>query len=145
MPPRVRPPIRALLLDLSGTLHVGSIPTPGAVDALHRLRHETPPNADGPLPFKFCSNTSKEGRNELEARLRGMGFGLQCDAEHREDAKTQGREMWTSLGAVSALLKKRGLRRPYCLLEPSAREEILRDLPGSNYASERGAGMSSSI
>ena len=137
---RIRPPIRALLIDLSGTLHVGSSPTLGAVDALHRLRRPIPSDTDKLLPFRFCSNTSKEGRNELEARLLGMGFELEAGVD-----EYQGRELWTSLGAVSALLKKRGLNRPYCLLEPSAREEILRDLPGSNYASERGAGMSSSI
>ena len=129
-PSMSRPPIRALLIDLSGTLHVGSQATPGAVDALSRLRRSTPPNghtgsSSQHVPFRFCSNTSKEGRSELEARLRGMGFELKDDPSN---ASGKGREMWTSLGAVSSLLQKKGLRKPFCLLEPSSREEILRDL-----------------
>ncbi|KIP06081.1 hypothetical protein PHLGIDRAFT_107411 [Phlebiopsis gigantea 11061_1 CR5-6] len=133
---RTRPPIRALLIDLSGTLHVGSSPTPGAVEALNRLRHVAPLDTDKPLPFKFCSNTSKEGRDQLKTRLRGMGFELKGDVGQGSGEKSQSREMWTSLGAVSALLKRRDLSRPYCLLEPSAREEILRDLPGPSHASK---------
>lgn len=126
-----RPPIRALLIDLSGTLHVGSQATPGAVDALSRLRRTAPsssPHASPSthVPFRFCSNTSKEGRNELEARLRGMGFELVTG--NIGGATANGREMWTSLGAVGSLLQKRGLRKPFCLLEPSSKDEILRDL-----------------
>lgn len=126
-----RPPIRALLIDLSGTLHVSSQPVPGAIHAVSRLRYTALPYgshapSSKPVPFRFCSNTSKEGRNELEARLRGMGFQLRTDT--KDDVVGDGREMWTSLGAVSGLLQKRGLRKPFCLLEPSSKDEVFRDL-----------------
>ncbi|EKM58762.1 uncharacterized protein PHACADRAFT_87446 [Phanerochaete carnosa HHB-10118-sp] len=130
-----RPPIRALLIDISGTLHVGSQPVPGAVHALSLLRYNRLPDgsrisSSKPVPFRFCSNTSKESRNELEARLRGMSFELRSDT--RNSAAGDGREMWTSLGAVSGLLQKRGLRNPFCLLEPSPKDEIFRDLGPSS-------------
>jgi ribonucleotide monophosphatase NagD (HAD superfamily) len=38
--------LKAVLLDLSGTLHVGQTPTPGAVAALGRLRQAQ-------LPLRF--------------------------------------------------------------------------------------------
>ena len=41
--------LKAILLDLSGTLHVGSTPTPGAVAALGRLRRAQ-------LPIRFWSD-----------------------------------------------------------------------------------------
>ena len=47
--------LKALLIDLSGTLHVGNQPTPGAAEALKRLR-------DSGLPLRFISNTTKESR-----------------------------------------------------------------------------------
>ena len=132
---RPRPPIRALLIDLSGTLHVGSTPTPGAVESLARLRHNSRGSDHGAcIPFRFCSNTSKEGRRELEQRLRGMGFDL-GSSSHVQDEKGKGREMWTSLGAVSALLQRQGLKKPLCLLEPSAKDEILHDLQAASGGS----------
>ncbi|GJE97266.1 HAD-like domain-containing protein [Phanerochaete sordida] len=117
-----RPPLRALLIDLSGTLHIGNTPTPGAVRALSRLR-SSPPSAPGSSatphpPYRFCSNTSKESAVALGARLAAMGFAL------REDTQ----ELWTSLGAVAARLRARGVRRPLCLLERGAEEEVLRAL-----------------
>lgn len=58
-----------------------------------------------------------------------MGFTL--------NEQTEGpREMWTSLGAVSDALRKHGLKNPFCLLEDSARVDILSDLePASAGAS----------
>ena len=44
--------IRALLIDLSGTIHVGDRPIAGAVDAVNAL------NAAG-VHYKFVTNTSK--------------------------------------------------------------------------------------
>ena len=98
-----RPFIRAILIDLSGTLHIGNTPTPGAVEALHRLRHA----ASAP-PFRFCSNTSKESGVALGGRLRGMGFEVRA-----ESASCCGdvREVWTSVGAVRRRVEERGLKR----------------------------------
>ena len=127
--PPPRPPVRALLVDLSGTLHVGSTPTPGAVDALSQLRRNNEQSRTK-IPFRFCSNTSKEGRADLEARLRKMGLELH-DTDGPDDAG-KGREMWTSLGALSSHLRRNGLVRPFCLLEPSSREEVLSGLSKAN-------------
>lgn len=83
---------KALLIDLSGTLHVGSTPTQGAVRALQRLR-------DAQIPFRFCSNTSQQSTQDLREKLLNMGF------EVREN------ELWTSLGALRDVVKERGLMR----------------------------------
>ena len=91
-----RPVIRALLLDLSGTLHVGSSPTPGAIEALHRLR-------SAQIPFRFCSNTSKESTSVLSDRLEHIGFDI--NPYHDEQ------EIWTSIGAVKRFLVERGLKK----------------------------------
>ncbi|KAI0337485.1 hypothetical protein BDW22DRAFT_869936 [Trametopsis cervina] len=129
-PPHSRPPIRALLIDLSGTLHVGLSPCPRAVEALAKLRtHNATDDVKTKLPYRFCSNTSKESRADLEARLRSLGFKLRTN-----ESGTQ--EMWTSLGAVSDHLRRKGLSRPFCLLEPSARDEVLRDVLGDGGAAD---------
>ena len=87
-----RPRISALLIDLSGTLHIGNTPTKSAPDALQRLRLTQ-------IPLRFCSNTSSESRKDVCKRLMGMGFSF------------TDREVWTSLRAVSELLRKRNLTR----------------------------------
>ena len=86
-------PIRALLIDLSGTLHIESTPLPGAIEALQRLRTSG-------IPFRFCSNTSKESTSSLCQKLRRIGFDIPLEAE-----------VWTSVGAVRQLLEDRGLKR----------------------------------
>ena len=101
-----RPPIAALLIDLSGTLHIGSDPISGAQRAVQRLRAAC-------VPFRFCSNTSKEGRRELRARLTAMGFdvhGSIMDGTHVGRRKEE-EELWTSLGAVGEAARELGLRR----------------------------------
>lgn len=91
------PPIRALLIDLSGTLHTESTPLPGAVQALQTLR------ASG-IPFRFCSNTSKESTSSLCHKLRQIGFDI-------PPGEGQHKEVWTSIGAVRQVLEKGGLKR----------------------------------
>jgi ribonucleotide monophosphatase NagD (HAD superfamily) len=44
--------IRALLVDLSGTLHVENEAIPGAVDAVGKIREKK-------IPIKFVTNTTK--------------------------------------------------------------------------------------
>ena len=90
-----RPTIRAVLIDLSGTVHVATQPTPGSPDAIQRLR-------DSSMPFRFCSNTSKESTAEL------------CDKLARMGIETRDNEVWTSIGAVNSLLREKGARR--CVL-----------------------------
>src|SRR6266702_1917750 len=91
-----RPAIRALLIDLSGTVHVAAQPTPGSPDAIQRLRASS-------IPFRFCSNTSKESTAAL------------CDKLARMGIETRDNEVWTSIGAVNSLLRAKGVQR--CVLQ----------------------------
>ena len=87
-----RPAIKALLIDLSGTVHTATQTIANSPDAVRRLRAS-------PFPFRFCSNTSKESTTSLRSKLAQMGI------ETRDD------EVWTSIGAVNALLRTKGLAR----------------------------------
>ncbi|EIN04251.1 hypothetical protein PUNSTDRAFT_55578 [Punctularia strigosozonata HHB-11173 SS5] len=126
MPMVSRPAIRAVLIDLSGTLHIGTSALPGAVAALQRLR-------EARVPFRFCSNTSKESTADLVRKLRAMGFGVKSKVVVGPEGKEGGEEeVWTSLGAVKRMIEARGLHRPYFLLSPSAAEECSANLPSSD-------------
>ncbi|GAA5852680.1 hypothetical protein JCM5353_003448 [Sporobolomyces roseus] len=92
--------LRALLIDLSGTLHADSTPTKDAANALKRLR------SNG-IVLRFVSNTSKESRSSLLDKMRKMQLDV------RED------ELFTSLSAVRDLVAQRNLN-PLYLLSPSA-------------------------
>lgn len=86
------PPIRALLIDISGTLLIGSSPTPGAAQALATLRAAH-------IPFRLCSNTSKESSDAVHKRMRAAGLDVRRE------------EVWTSVGALRAVLKTLGVTR----------------------------------
>ncbi|KAK7045016.1 Haloacid dehalogenase-like hydrolase domain-containing protein 2 [Favolaschia claudopus] len=114
-----RPPLRGLLIDISGTLHVGSQPTSFAVSALRRLQRAG-------VPFRLCSNTSKESTSHVSQRLRELGFETQ-DITRDNVAVNSGqspREIWTSIGAIAGVMQDMGVRRPYALLSDSARSEL---------------------
>lgn len=102
----VQPTLSALLIDISGTLLIGSTPTPGAARALARLRAAR-------VPFRFCSNTSKESTQEICRRLAESSMPVLLG------------EVWTSIGALKGVLRDTGVRRPYTLLSQSARAECL--------------------
>ncbi|KAG9093260.1 hypothetical protein FS749_014750 [Ceratobasidium sp. UAMH 11750] len=104
------PAVRALLIDLSGTLHIGKDALPGAVQALERLRQAH-------IPVRFCSNTSKESTASLVKSLHKMGFDV------REG------EVFTSLGAAREVVRRQKLN-PFFLISASAREEFV-DYPES--------------
>ncbi|KAF7776497.1 hypothetical protein Agabi119p4_4890 [Agaricus bisporus var. burnettii] len=139
--PRARPLIRAFLIDISGNLHVGSKPTPGAVEAFHRLR------ASG-IPFRLCSNTSKESTASVVQRLNNLGFNvkpspntrpftdsapdLPVGEQHPVRRLHERQEVWTSIGAVAQYMQNQCLKRPYLLLSPSAKEEVFPVLGGVN-------------
>ncbi|KAG0274020.1 Haloacid dehalogenase-like hydrolase domain-containing protein 2, partial [Linnemannia exigua] len=61
--------IRGVLIDVSGTVHVGDKVIPGAVQALDRLR------ASG-IPFRFCTNTTQYSGDTLANKLRKLGFNV---------------------------------------------------------------------
>ncbi|KAJ6458932.1 HAD-like domain-containing protein [Mycena vitilis] len=115
---RPRPALRALLIDLSGTLHVGSTPTQGAVDAFRRLQ-------DSGMPHRLCSNTSKESTYDVSARLHGLGFNLKAGKD--SDPRKTPHEVWTSVAAVGRAMQDMDIHRPYLLLSDSARSELQPD------------------
>ncbi|HEY5974681.1 MAG TPA: TIGR01458 family HAD-type hydrolase [Geobacteraceae bacterium] len=96
--------VKGILIDLSGTLHVGAQAIPGAVDAICQLQ------ANG-LPCRFVTNTSRTTRRLLHADLVRMGF--QLPMEH----------LFTAPLAVRHYLERHGLR-PYLLIHPNLAEEF---------------------
>ncbi|KAF8972039.1 HAD-like domain-containing protein, partial [Flammula alnicola] len=128
-----RPPLAALLIDISGNLHVGSTPTPNAVEAFHRLRGSS-------IPFRLCSNTSKESTASLVKRLDKMGFEVSRSAMEKDanvaNKVLSRRLVWTSIGAVAQVIKDMGLKEPLLLLSDSAREEVVTGM-GKDSVSER--------
>ncbi|KAI8617673.1 HAD-like domain-containing protein [Chytriomyces sp. MP71] len=96
--------IRGVLVDLSGTLHVEGTATRDAVAALARLR-------ESGLQVRFVSNTSKESRGQLEARLSQLGFAVEP------------RHLVTSLSAAATLVRRRKLR-PLLLVDGGAQTDF---------------------
>ncbi|KAK4873139.1 hypothetical protein RN001_015168 [Aquatica leii] len=97
--------LRAVLIDLSGTLHIEDKAIPGAIDALNKLRKTN-------LDIKFVTNTTKESRNFLYNRLTKLGFNLKPEEIH------------SSLGAAKSLIINRNLK-PMLLLSPEAMEDFV--------------------
>ncbi|KAJ7174277.1 haloacid dehalogenase-like hydrolase domain-containing protein 2 [Mycena filopes] len=112
-----RPPFRALLIDISGTLHVGSTPTPRAVEAFFPLQASS-------IPYRLCSNTSKESTHDVSERLRKLGFDVQETPEAGSLSKQGPREVWTSVAAVGRVIRDMGIRRPFLILSDSARTDL---------------------
>lgn len=96
--------VKAALLDLNGTLHVGGKEVPGSVQALQRLR-------DAGVKVRFVSNTTKDTTANLVKQMRGMGFPI-----HES-------EVFTSIAAAKSLVRRRSLR-PFLLLQPQALPEF---------------------
>ncbi|TPX31563.1 hypothetical protein SeMB42_g07746 [Synchytrium endobioticum] len=96
--------IRGVLIDLSGTLHIESDPTtPNAPKALERLRSRG-------FKVRFITNTSKESKRDLHARLTSLGFSLSSS------------EIFTSISSAVSLIKSSNLR-PHLLIEDAAMED----------------------
>lgn len=82
----------AVLIDLSGTLHVEDTAITGAVAALQRLRQNSR------YKIKFVTNTTKESSRLLNERLAKMNFDVAPS------------EVFTSLSAAKRLIEKESLR-----------------------------------
>jgi HAD superfamily hydrolase (TIGR01458 family) len=91
--------IKGVLIDLSGTIHIGKQPIPGALEAIHRLRREG-------MPFRFVTNTSRETRAMLHREL--IELGLEVPVEY----------LFTAPMAVRRYLEQEGLR-PFLLINPN--------------------------
>uniref|UniRef100_A0A0A9XFX4 Haloacid dehalogenase-like hydrolase domain-containing protein 2 n=1 Tax=Lygus hesperus TaxID=30085 RepID=A0A0A9XFX4_LYGHE len=96
--------IEAVLIDLSGTLHIENTATPNAVDALKRLRASK-------VKIKFVTNTTKESKRVLYQRLVKLGFDISQD------------EIFTSLSAANDLIKKDQLK-PMLIVDDAALEDF---------------------
>ena len=103
MPP---PNFRAVLLDLSGTLHIDKHAIKGAVQAVTRLR-------DAGKKVRFLTNTSKQSSQSLLEQL--VAFGLL--PEH--DDTNYDESLITSVLATRNYLLKLNLR-PYCIMEDTS-------------------------
>ena len=88
--------VRAVLVDLSGTVHVGPALLPGAREAVDLLRESKVPSGTRTtfttqVPFMFVTNNSKESAGRVVERLGAAGLQV---AE---------REVFTSLSAARSL------------------------------------------
>jgi HAD superfamily hydrolase (TIGR01458 family) len=97
-----------VFIDLSGTLHVGRQPLPGAIEAVGRLRRKG-------YRVRFVSNTSSKSRRYLRTVLGEIGFDIGLE------------ELFTAPLVVHRYLQQHDLR-PYLLIHPDLTEEFA-DLP----------------
>ncbi|XP_072353554.1 haloacid dehalogenase-like hydrolase domain-containing protein 2 [Scyliorhinus torazame] len=100
--------LKAVLIDLSGTLHIEDTAISGAQEALQKLR-------SAPVAVKFVTNTTKECKQTLFERLQKLDFDIQED------------EIFTSLTAARNLVEQMQVR-PLLLVDDSA----LKDFEGIN-------------
>ncbi|PWN32834.1 uncharacterized protein FA14DRAFT_78512 [Meira miltonrushii] len=118
-----------LLIDLSGTLHIGDQACPGAITALNRLFSSKPVKGKcSDIKVRFCSNTTKESKQDLQKRLVRIGFD--------EKIVTTDRIM-TSLQACTQLCLKQQWK-PLLLLTSSAqnsfRDRLAKDDKGDQQS-----------
>lgn len=107
-----RLPLKTVLIDLSGTLHIEETAVPGAQAALQRLY-------DAKLQIKFVTNTTKESKQRLFNRLTRLGFSVKRD------------EIFTSLSAAHDFVKKAQLR-PMLIIDDAAMEDFEDVKPAEN-------------
>ncbi|XP_013408595.1 haloacid dehalogenase-like hydrolase domain-containing protein 2 [Lingula anatina] len=98
------PKVEAVLIDLSGTLHIEDTAIPNAADALKRLKSSG-------VKVRYVTNTTKEPKRLLHNRLTQLGFAIQLE------------EIFTSLTAARNLVEARKIR-PLCFLEDEAKEDF---------------------
>lgn len=105
--------IEAVLIDLSGTIHIEDTEIDGSINALEKLKSSG-------IKIKFLTNTTKESRRILHEKLVNIGF------------KINQNEIITSLTTASDFVRHRGLK-PYLMIEDEAKEDFagLCDFPES--------------
>uniref|UniRef100_A0A8C2V763 Haloacid dehalogenase-like hydrolase domain-containing protein 2 n=1 Tax=Chinchilla lanigera TaxID=34839 RepID=A0A8C2V763_CHILA len=92
--------LKAVLVDLNGTLHIEDAAVPGAQEALKRLR-------DSSVVVRFVTNTTKESKQDLLERLKKLEFDISED------------EIFTSLTAARSLVEQKQVR-PMLLVDDRA-------------------------
>ncbi|PWN45426.1 hypothetical protein IE81DRAFT_190650 [Ceraceosorus guamensis] len=115
-----------ILLDLSGTLHIGDVATPAAIPALRKLREFLSKRGNSSL--RFASNTTKEAPLSLQQRLLRAGFGA-------GDVPLM--DLYTSLSATAREVAV--LQRPALLLLSKSAQQIFQDPPSSSSSSSSSA------
>ncbi|RKZ94605.1 MAG: TIGR01458 family HAD-type hydrolase [Gammaproteobacteria bacterium] len=96
--------IRAVLLDLSGVLYIGSKLIPGAVEAIERLYEAN-------IPLHFITNTTRRSRIMVYKDLQDIGFHIELDS------------IYTPVQAVINYLKNNKLV-PHLLIHPNIQDEF---------------------
>ncbi|XP_038599611.1 haloacid dehalogenase-like hydrolase domain-containing protein 2 isoform X1 [Tachyglossus aculeatus] len=92
--------LKAVLVDLSGTLHIEDAAVPGSQEALKRLRNAS-------VVVRFVTNTTKESKRDLLERLKKLDFDITED------------EIFTSLTAARNLVEQKQVR-PMLLVDDRA-------------------------
>uniref|UniRef100_A0A8C6HI38 Haloacid dehalogenase-like hydrolase domain-containing protein 2 n=1 Tax=Mus spicilegus TaxID=10103 RepID=A0A8C6HI38_MUSSI len=96
--------LKAVLVDLNGTLHIEDAAVPGAQEALKRLRATS-------VMVRFVTNTTKESKKDLLERLKKLEFEISED------------EIFTSLTAARNLIEQKQVR-PMLLVDDRALPEF---------------------
>ncbi|XP_061025772.1 haloacid dehalogenase-like hydrolase domain-containing protein 2 [Eubalaena glacialis] len=92
--------LKAVLVDLSGTLHIEDTAVPGAQEALQRQGATS-------VMVRFVTNTTKESKKDLLERLKKLEFDISED------------EIFTSLTAARNLVEQKQVR-PMLLVDDRA-------------------------
>ncbi|XP_012498087.1 PREDICTED: haloacid dehalogenase-like hydrolase domain-containing protein 2 [Propithecus coquereli] len=105
--------LKAVLVDLSGTLHIEDAAVPGSQEALKRLRGTS-------VIVRFVTNTTKESKQDLLERLRKLEFDISED------------EIFTSLTAARSLVEQKQVR-PMLLVDDRALPDFKEALLLANF------------
>jgi HAD superfamily hydrolase (TIGR01458 family) len=97
--------IRAVLLDLDGTLYEDRRPLPGALDAVRRLRQAG-------CAVRFVTNTTERPHRAVMDDLRGMGF------------TDEPGDLYTAPVVAARWLARQGLERVALLVPPATHEDF---------------------
>merc|ERR1711962_1112441 len=93
-----------VLIDLSGTVHVGDSLLPRCKEALEKLKSSE-------IPYRFVTNTTKESKKTLVQRLRKL------------DLNIDPAQVYTSLTSAETYVVSRSLR-PHLLLSQDAMNDL---------------------
>ena len=93
-----------VLIDLSGTVHIGDSLTPRCKEALNRL-------TTSQIPYKFVTNTTKESKKSLVDRLNKLDLDIDPT------------KIYTSLTSARNYVTARGLR-PHLILSDDAMKDF---------------------
>jgi len=120
-------PIEGLLIDLDGTVYLGSELIQGSADAIDWLRSTG-------VPFLFTTNTSRMSRSDIAASLESMGLRVEPS------------EIFSAPVAAARWLRHEGVRRIHLLVPDSTRAdfagfEITEERPDAVLVGDLGAGF----